>query len=181
MLLTFLRNPIRSAIRLASFSTPQNIFQTPRIYQQFPFTRTHQLQLPKLYRSICSNGQSNPQGREVLPTNVTPLHYDLTLEPKFDTFKFNGQETIDFKVNERTDYITLNSLEIEIQEAKLDEVPIKDISYDTDKQTVTFKLPDHLVEGSQAQLHLKFIGELNDKMAGFYRSTYKEDGTDRLS
>lgn len=176
MLLTFLRNPIRSAIRLASFSTPQNIFQTPRIYQQFPFTRTHQLQLPKLYRSMCSNGQSNPQGREVLPTNVTPLHYDLTLEPKFDTFKFNGQETIDFKVNERTDYITLNSLEIEIQEAKLDEVPIKDISYDTDKQTVTFKLPDHLVEGSQAQLHLKFIGELNDKMAGFYRSTYKEDG-----
>ncbi|CAK9682964.1 Aminopeptidase 2 [Candida parapsilosis] len=125
---------------------------------------------------MCSNGQSNPQGREVLPTNVTPLHYDLTLEPKFDTFKFNGQETIDFKVNERTDYITLNSLEIEIQEAKLDEVPIKDISYDTDKQTVTFKLPDHLVEGSQAQLHLKFIGELNDKMAGFYRSTYKEDG-----
>ncbi|CAD1809844.1 Aminopeptidase 2 [Candida parapsilosis] len=125
---------------------------------------------------MCSDGQSNPQGREVLPTNVTPLHYDLTLEPKFDTFKFNGQETIDFKVNERTDYITLNSLEIEIQEAKLDEVPIKDISYDTDKQTVTFKLPDHLVEGSQAQLHLKFIGELNDKMAGFYRSTYKEDG-----
>ncbi|KAI5969501.1 APE2 [Candida margitis] len=123
-----------------------------------------------------TGSQANPQGREVLPTNVTPLHYDLTLEPNFDTFKFNGQETIDFQVNERTDYITLNSLEIDIKEAKLDEVTVKDISYDTDKQTVTFKLPDHLVEGAQAQLHLNFVGELNDKMAGFYRSTYKEDG-----
>jgi len=35
-----------------------------------------------------------------------------------------------------------------------------------------------LTAGSKAQLSIKFIGELNDKMAGFYRSTYKnKDGT----
>src|SRR5436305_7278510 len=36
-------------------------------------------------------------------------------------------------------------------------------------------------KGSKAQLEMKFRGELNDKMAGFYRSTYKNaDGTDAI-
>ena len=33
--------------------------------------------------------------REVLPTNVKPLHYDLILEPNFETFKYNGTVTIE--------------------------------------------------------------------------------------
>ena len=30
------------------------------------------------------------KAREVLPTNVKPLHYDLTLEPDFDKFSYEG-------------------------------------------------------------------------------------------
>lgn len=30
------------------------------------------------------------QSREVLPTNVKPLHYDLTLEPDLENFVFQG-------------------------------------------------------------------------------------------
>jgi len=36
------------------------------------------------------------QGREVLPTNVKPVHYDLTLEPDFDKFTYNGTVTIEY-------------------------------------------------------------------------------------
>ena len=108
-----------------------------------------------------------PADREVLPTNVKPLHYDVTMEPIFETFKFNGEETIEFQVNERTDFITLNTLEIEIHEAKIEDIEIKNITFDTDKQTVTFKFDDHLQAGKTARLYLKFTGELNDKMAGF--------------
>jgi aminopeptidase 2 len=37
---------------------------------------------------------------------------------------------------------------------------------------------DVIPKGSKAQLEMKFTGELNDKMAGFYRSTYKnKDGS----
>ncbi|KAI5966552.1 APE2 [Candida pseudojiufengensis] len=127
-------------------------------------------------KSEISGSSSTPQDREVLPTNVKPLHYNLTLQPNFENFKFNGEEIIEFEVNERTNYITLNSLEIEIEEVKINDVPIKDISFDIEKQTVTFKFDDHLTKGSKAELYIKFIGELNDKMAGFYRSTYQEDG-----
>lgn len=126
--------------------------------------------------SSANSSQAVPIEREVLPTNVKPLHYKLTLEPLFDTFKFDGEVTIDLHVNERTNFITLNSLEIEIHEAKLNDHPIKDIKLDEEKQSVTFTLDDHLVAGADAKLHIKFTGDLNDKMAGFYRSSYEENG-----
>ncbi|ODV67565.1 alanine/arginine aminopeptidase [Hyphopichia burtonii NRRL Y-1933] len=126
--------------------------------------------------SNSASAQVVSSDREVLPTNVTPLHYHLTLEPLFDTFKFNGDVSIDLHVNERTNYVTLNSLEIEVHEAKINDHLIKDIKFDEDKQTVTFNIDDYLVKDAEATLKIKFTGELNDKMAGFYRSSYKENG-----
>ena len=35
------------------------------------------------------------KSREVLPTNVKPVHYDLTLEPDFDKFSYQGTVTIE--------------------------------------------------------------------------------------
>lgn len=35
-------------------------------------------------------------GREVLPTNVKPLHYNLTLEPDFETFTYEGNVVIEY-------------------------------------------------------------------------------------
>lgn len=36
------------------------------------------------------------QGREILPDNVKPLHYDLTLEPNFENFSFQGSVQIEY-------------------------------------------------------------------------------------
>jgi len=36
------------------------------------------------------------QGREVLPTNVKPLHYDVVLEPNLEDFTFNGTVSIEW-------------------------------------------------------------------------------------
>ncbi len=36
------------------------------------------------------------KGREILPTNVKPLHYDLTLEPNFEKFSYEGTVTIEY-------------------------------------------------------------------------------------
>jgi len=35
------------------------------------------------------------KGREVLPKNVNPLHYRITLEPNLETFEFDGQVDIE--------------------------------------------------------------------------------------
>lgn len=117
-------------------------------------------------------------GREILPTNVKPLHYKLTLEPIFESFTFKGSEEIEFEVKEESDFISLNVLDVEIQCAKIDDVEIDpaQISYNKDLQSVTFKLDHTLAVGSKPRLFLRFTGELNDKMAGFYRSSYQENG-----
>lgn len=36
------------------------------------------------------------KSREVLPTNVKPIHYDLTLEPDFEKFTYEGSVTIEY-------------------------------------------------------------------------------------
>lgn len=117
-------------------------------------------------------------GREILPTNVKPLHYKLTLEPIFESFTFKGSEEIEFEVKQESDFISLNVLDVEIQCAKIDDVEIDpaQISYNKDLQSVTFKLNHTLAVGSKPRLFLRFTGELNDKMAGFYRSSYQENG-----
>lgn len=117
--------------------------------------------------------------RQILPTNVKPQHYKLTLEPLFDTFKFNGEVLINLDVVEKSSFITLHTLELELLDYHIIEnnetiKPI-DISTNEDDQTTTFKFENEF-KTDKIQLYIKFIGELNDKMAGFYRSTYEQDG-----
>lgn len=119
---------------------------------------------------MCS---STPQ-RVILPANVKPLRYDLTLEPDFSAFTFAGHLAIDLQVNDPTSTITVNSLEIEIHEASVNNIAVSKISYDELMQTVSFELAETLVPQSTAVLAMKFTGILNNKMAGFYRSSYTD-------
>lgn len=55
------------------------------------------------YRRMCGtrraeelSGSTTIQGREVLPTNVKPVHYDLTLEPDFEKFTYDGSVVIEY-------------------------------------------------------------------------------------
>ena len=39
------------------------------------------------------------KGREVLPKNVRPVHYDLTLEPNLETFVYEGKVVIEYALS----------------------------------------------------------------------------------
>lgn len=129
---------------------------------------------------MCGTSTNVPDGRQVLPTNVKPQHYKLSLEPLFDTSKFNGDVTIDLDVQESSDSITLHTLELELLDYYLikngENIKPTELSTNEDDQTTTFKFNQILDANSKVQLYIKFIGELNDKMAGFYKSTYEENG-----
>ncbi|GAV56139.1 hypothetical protein ZYGR_0BA00450 [Zygosaccharomyces rouxii] len=116
--------------------------------------------------------------REVLPTNVTPLHYDVRLEPDFQTFKFGGHLKLDLQVNDhKVDSIWLNSLDIDIHSAALaDGTKTIEIQHDNDEQVTEFKFPAGTVakSGEKVTLEIGFTGELNDYMAGFYRAKYED-------
>ncbi|EAU34382.1 aminopeptidase 2 [Aspergillus terreus NIH2624] len=125
-----------------------------------------------------ASGSTNVHGREVLPTNVKPVHYDLTLEPNFESFTYNGTVVIDLQVAEDSTSIALNSNEIDIHSAIVSAqgsvvASNPEISVDKDSQVATIKFSETIPAGSSAQLKLTFTGILNDNMAGFYRSSYK--------
>ncbi|KAL1989166.1 hypothetical protein VTN96DRAFT_3713 [Rasamsonia emersonii] len=129
------------------------------------------------------SGSTNlAHGREVLPTNVKPLHYDLTLEPDFDKFTYEGTVVIDLNVVEDTNSISLNSNEIDIHSTTVSANGVvvtssPEVTYDSDKQVTTVRFAETIPAGSKAQLKHTFTGYLNDNMAGFYRSSYKtKDG-----
>lgn len=131
-----------------------------------------------------SSSSLNVNGRELLPANVVPKHYDLTLEPNFTNFTFDGTVVVDLDVAEDSKSISLHTLELDIHSAKVSSdgkvvSSSPQISYDEKTQVSKFDFSDVIPKGSKAQLEIKFTGQLNDKMAGFYRSTYKKsDGTE---
>lgn len=135
-------------------------------------------------REIDGGSMNVASGREILPANVIPKHYDLTLEPDFKKFTYEGVVVIDLDVVEDTTSISLNTLELEIHSTKvmsgtttISSSP--DVSYNESTQTTTVKFEKVIPRGTKAQLIQRFTGQLNDKMAGFYRSTYKNaDGSE---
>ena len=120
----------------------------------------------------------------MLPTNVRPSAYDLTLQPDLDSFTFRGEVDIDITVREATNEIVMNADEIEIQEARLTRADGSNvepccIDFDKEEETVTLGFDEEVSTG-KAQLHLRFTGELNDKLRGFYRSKYTDsDGSEK--
>jgi len=132
------------------------------------------------------------KGRELLPGNVIAKHYHVSMEPDFKTLKYSGKVVIDLEVVKDSTTIELNTLELELHHTKITSrseangtfqtVSDKpEVTYNEDTQTTKIAFPGKLTKGSFAQLHIEFTGELNDKMAGFYRSTYKNaDGTEGL-
>ncbi|KAK5104525.1 Aminopeptidase 2 mitochondrial [Lithohypha guttulata] len=123
-------------------------------------------------------GSINTQGRVVLPTNVVPRHYDVTLEPDFDKFTFEGTVIIDLDVAQDSSSISLNTNEIEIHTTTVHAdgalvTSSPKISYDADTQTSTIDLGHQLKKGQRVQLKHTYTGQLNDNMAGFYRSKTK--------
>ncbi|KAG0013555.1 Aminopeptidase 2 mitochondrial [Entomortierella chlamydospora] len=121
-------------------------------------------------------------GRVVLPTNVRPTHYDITLTPDLINFTFHGQILINLDVNKPTTAITLNSNQLEIISAKLTNLALKtesryatDITLEKANETATFTFAEELQPGSTAVLHINFKGVLNDNMNGFYRSSFKDE------
>lgn len=49
----------------------------------------------------------------------------------------------------------------------------KTISYDEKLEQTTFDFSDTLAAQTKATLSIKYTGSINDKLAGFYRSEYK--------
>ena len=112
-----------------------------------------------------------------LPTTVVPSRYDLRLEPDLDAATFAGQETVAITVSEPVTEILLNAAELAIQSVSVQtaggEVVDGTATLDEAAERARLTFPRPIPPGEH-RLTLAFTGILNDRLHGFYRSTYKD-------
>jgi puromycin-sensitive aminopeptidase len=111
-----------------------------------------------------------------LPLHVVPSRYDLRLEPDLHRFTFTGSVTIAVMVGEQTSELLLNAVELEIGSAEVanDAGAVLRGTVQLEEQTERCRIsfPRPLTAGAW-RFQLRFSGILNDKLRGFYRSSYK--------
>lgn len=112
-----------------------------------------------------------------LPRHVVPLRYDLLLEPDLKTATFSGEETVMLTITQPTAEILLNAADLDIRTASLRTTDgtshTATIELDGTLQRCRLAFTTRLAPGNWT-LRLTFTGTLNDKLRGFYRSTYKD-------
>jgi len=114
----------------------------------------------------------------LLPDAVLPSRYALRLAPDLQAFTFDAKCSIEVEVREATNEVQLHSHELQIKAvvfkpAEGAAVDVECISHNIKDQVVTFTFAEFLPVG-KGVLEIDYLGTLNNQMAGFYRSSYKD-------
>jgi puromycin-sensitive aminopeptidase len=124
---------------------------------------------------------AEPSSTHRLPYSVEPQHYELTLSPDLDAAAFTGEERVRVVVHEAVTEVVLNAAELQIHSAELtsDEGHRLEgtVTVDEEHQRAVITLESAAQPGPWT-LGLTFSGILNDKLRGFYRSTFTDDAGD---
>jgi puromycin-sensitive aminopeptidase len=110
-----------------------------------------------------------------LPATVVPSAYRLRFDVDLDGASFTGTAQIDVDVVEPVSSFALNAAELSLSVATLRAGDVELVSHapvlEGEYETATFNFSTLLPVG-RATLSIDFTGVLNDRLRGFYRSTY---------
>lgn len=112
-----------------------------------------------------------------LPRSVEPVTYRLVVIPDLETATFDATVDIDVRVHDQVDEIVLNAAELDVTSATVqppagDPVPAE-VHLDEKTERARLRLPAPLAKGD-ATVSLAFTGSINDRLRGFYRSTFTD-------
>lgn len=146
--------------------------------------------------SVAENETKPAKINVRLPRSVVPHSYKIELVPFIweNNFTFNGEVMIIVNVTETTNNITLHVHDIKVTETNLSKINdlendgfieesqmvIERTSTDEEKQFFIIHSAESLEVGMQYKVGIKYIGNLNDVLQGFYRSSYVVNNTKRL-
>ena len=107
----------------------------------------------------------------------SPLNYKLTFEPDLKKFTFDGLESISINCKKSVNIITMNCAELKIKSCivKSGKKIIKSTPKINEKtEELQIKLGEKI--RGLCTVDLEFKGILNDRLLGFYRSKYQQNG-----
>ncbi|KAG1647492.1 Aminopeptidase M1-C [Nymphon striatum] len=140
--------------------------------------------MPTTSYSISSTAAQYPYAWRVesinqhrLPRTISPTEYQVRLRPDIGAAAFSGSVTISATADQAVSEIVLNSIELTISEATIrqgDVTQTATVRLDDDTERLHLTVDSPIAAG-EVQIDISFDGILNDKLHGFYRSTFTDE------
>jgi puromycin-sensitive aminopeptidase len=126
---------------------------------------------------VSASGDAPAQGSALdpyrLPRAALPRRYDITLSPDLARAEFGGAVRVEIDVVESPlAEVALNAIELEIHACEIDEAECT-FRLENAAERLFVRPPKPLEAGTHT-LTIRFSGTINDKLRGFYRSTYRD-------
>ncbi|CAF2240874.1 unnamed protein product [Brassica napus] len=123
------------------------------------------------------------KGQPRLPKFAVPKRYDLRLIPDLIACTFTGTVSIDVDIVADTRFIVLNAADISVNDDSVSFTPLTSskalaapkVALFEEDEILVLEFAEILPHGVGV-LQLGFSGILNDKLKGFYKSTYEHNG-----
>ena len=112
-----------------------------------------------------------------LPKNIVPKRYEIKLSPDLEHKNFMGEVLIEINVLEKTNLISLNAIELDIKSCELNinkkDNVVSEWKLDKDVEILRINLKEFIEIGSY-KIFIQYKGILNEKLRGFYHSSFKD-------
>jgi puromycin-sensitive aminopeptidase len=123
------------------------------------------------------------KGQPRLPKFAVPNRYDIRLKPDLIACRFSGSVAVNIDIVTATNFIVLNAAELSVTNDSVSFTnrdsskvfkPSK-VELFEDDEILVLEFSEKIPTGLGV-LSIQFEGTLNDRMKGFYRSTYEHNG-----
>ena len=136
---------------------------------------------PKIdQKCVATNGKKFPYQNILLPKAIVPDTYQIFMHPNISESIFQGEVNITFSVNSVTDFIVFHIKDLNITELTVidlksgTQIPVTERLECKSNEQVYVRLGTSLdVAKNSTKLSVGFVGNLTEKLAGFYKSMYK--------
>ena len=97
-----------------------------------------------------------------LPKNVVPIDYDIAVTPEAATKTFTGTESVSLEFRAATDKVVFNTLNLKLQNVRLDGRPVASVATDNGAQLTTVTLAKAAPAGMH-RLTLSYTGVIETR------------------
>ncbi len=111
---------------------------------------------------------------------VAPINYRIHIIPDLMNFTFAGEVALEVEAPAAIEALRLNSLDLDILSCAVERNgDVVECAFETnpEKEELKIALPQQMEGG--IRIKIRYKGQINDKMAGFYRSKYTHSGKTR--
>jgi len=116
------------------------------------------------------------------PENILPICYRIRIEPDLENFRFSGDLEIEIEAKRPITRVVLDALDLAIFQCKVrleGETFNCPFRVDPKSESLAVELPRE--HQGKLVLSAAFVGQINDRMAGFYRTRYRAGDQDRFA